>query len=296
MTDYRVKLDVYNGPLDLMLYLIKRDEIDIHDIPIAKILEQYLGYVTLVKQIDPDVAGEFLVMASTLMEIKTRMLLPRQEGAGQDDGAFDPRSELVRQLLEYKAFKDAADGLRSSASLQSLRFPRRPPELQAQEQGKDLDDVVIWDLLDAFNAIMAEIGKGKRETEIIYDDTPIELHVEDILDRLRRETGLTFRAIFAGRTTHSECIGLFLAVLELCRRNAILVEQERSFGEVYIMLRGPDGKAVVPAQSAEAPAAPPPVAGIPQASGQYISDRADAPPQEEDQDDDSGRETQGSGT
>ena len=127
MGDYRVNLDIYNGPLDLLLYLIRRDEVDIYDIPIAGITEQYIQYVELLKKLDPNLAGEFLVMAATLMEIKTRMMLPSvaaSEG-DQEDVELDPRAELVRQLLEYKAFKDASADLREAHDLQSLKFPRQ---------------------------------------------------------------------------------------------------------------------------------------------------------------------------
>ena len=235
MSDYRVKLDVYNGPMDLLLYLIRRDELDIQDIPIARITEQYIAYVETLHQIDPDLAGEFLVMAATLMEIKTRLLLPVGEEAEEGEEGFDPRAELVRQLLEYKAFKDAAQDLRAAAVEQSMRFPRRPAE-ETAGTGKDLEEVQIWDLVEAFNRIMVAVGKANRQTEIIYDDTPIELHVADILDRLAHDGNMTFRDVFAGRTARSELIGLFLAVLELVRRKRILIEQSQPFGEIYIFI------------------------------------------------------------
>ncbi len=233
MTDYRVKLEIYNGPLDLLLYLIRRDELDIHDIPIADITDQYCAYVDTLKLIDPDLAGEFLVMAATLMEIKTRMLLPRPESEEEGE-AFDPRAQLVRQLLEFKAFKDAAGNLRDAAAEQALRFPRRPAELLEEGDGKDLEEVQIWDLVEAFNALMTAIGQDLRATAIIYDDTPIELHCADILDRLSREGNLTFREIFLGRTSRTELVGLFLALLELIRRRAVYIEQQASFGEIYV--------------------------------------------------------------
>jgi len=178
MNEYRVNLDVYDGPLDLLLYLIRRDEVDIYDIPIAHITEQYLSYVELLKALDPNLAGEFLVMAATLMEVKTRTLLPTpsaEEGA-EEGQALDPRAELVRQLLEYKAFKDAADDLAHQGELQQMRFARtaKPPELDADEL--DIEDVQVWDLLDAFNRLMESIGRQPREHQVIYDDTPIELH------------------------------------------------------------------------------------------------------------------------
>ena len=238
MTDYRVNLDIYNGPLDLLLYLIRREEIDIHDIPIARITEQYCAYVDTLKIINPDIAGEFLVMAATLMEIKSRMLLPQQVD-DDDIEIADPRTELVRQLLQYKAFKDAADNLRRAAEAQSLRFPRRPAEIatnQGDEEEIEIEEVQIWDLLGAFTRLMDSIGysSAQTETEIIYDDTPIELHMADIMDLLKRQGDMTFSQIFQGRTSRSELVGLFLALLELAKRGEIYIEQPQPFGEIYI--------------------------------------------------------------
>ncbi len=249
MTDYRVNLDNYDGPLDLLLYLIRRDEIDIYNIPIARITAQYCAYADTLRQIDPNVAGDFLVMATILMEIKTRMLLPRQEVAEDGEEAFDPRAELVRQLLEYKAFKDAAGELREAAAMQAMRFPRRPAEIEAEEPGMDLEEVQVWDLVDAFNQVMASIGQNVREAAVIYDDTPIELHAEDILHRLRNEGNMTFREVFAGRTSRGEVVGLFLALLELARRRAVYLEQDRAFEEVRIFLNpNPPADADAPEQ------------------------------------------------
>ena len=240
MNDYRVNLDIYNGPLDLLLYLIRREEVDIHDIPIARITEQYVQYVELLKALDPNLAGEFLVMAATLMEIKTRMLLPTAppEEAGEEGLEIDPRTELVRQLLEYKAFKDAAGDLADAASQQAMKFPRWPGKFQDtdEEAELDLEDVQVWDLLDAFSRLMEATGQMTSLHEVIYDDTPIELHAEDILDRLTREGPMTFREVFAGRTVRSEIVGLFLALLELARRKRILLRQDSNFGEIRLDL------------------------------------------------------------
>jgi segregation and condensation protein A len=239
MREYRVKLDIYNGPMDLLLYLIRRDEIDIQDIPIARVTQQYIEHVSTLQHINPDLAGEFLVLAATLLEIKTRMLLPKQEHEGAAVEAFDPRSDLVRQLLEYKAFKDAASDLRDAAESASQRFGRRPPELQAPSGVTDLEDVQIWNLVEAFNSLLKSIGQNLGQTEIIYDDTPIEMHAQDILDRLRDEGRMTFRQVFAGRTLRTELVGLFLAMLELIRRRQIRVTQEELFGEIHICLLKP---------------------------------------------------------
>ncbi|HUS47612.1 MAG TPA: segregation/condensation protein A, partial [Phycisphaerae bacterium] len=195
--DYRVKLDVYNGPLDLLLYLIRREEVDIYDIPIASVTEQYLQYVELIKTLDPDLAGEFMVMAATLLEIKTLMLLPTPQFGDDAEGVqLDPRAELVRQLLQYKAFKDAAAELEDSAAAQALKFARPPAKFDGNEEASvDLEDVQIWDLFDAFSRIMESIGHRPTHHEVIYDDTPVELHAADILDRLSREGPMTFDRI-----------------------------------------------------------------------------------------------------
>ena len=248
--DYRVELDVYNGPMDLLLYLIKRDELDVADIPIARITDSYVQYVNMLKEmsteggLDINVAGDFLVMAATLMEIKSAMLLPKpppepgQEGqrsAAQD--LADPRYELVQQLLEYKRFKDNAALLERQQHAHENRFPRYPARLEGQSDEPppvDLEEVQVWDLLDAFSKLMRDLGVRKRMHEVVYDDTPIDLHAADIEDRLMREGKLTLRALIVGRKSRSEMIGVFLALLELIREKKILVHQIDVHGEMEI--------------------------------------------------------------
>lgn len=236
MADYRVKLDIYSGPLDLLLYLIRREEVDIHDIPIARITEQYVRHVDMLKEFDPNIAGEFLVMAATLMEIKARMLLPAPEmPEGAEGMEIDPRAELVRQLMEYKSFKDASVDLTEMAREQALRFPRGPARPQHPEALEwDLEDVQVWHLFDAFSRIMESIGSRATHHEVIYDDTPVELYATDIMDRLRREGGMSFERIFVGTTVRSEIVGLFLALLELVRLRKIFTRQEANFGEIHV--------------------------------------------------------------
>lgn len=237
--EYRVELDVYNGPLDLLLYLIKRDELDISDIPISRILDSYMDYVGMLRQmrqeegLDINVAGDFLVMAATLMEIKSAMLLPKPPPAPGEESAAaeltDPRYELVQQLLEYKRIKDSAMLLEKRRHEQEQRFPRvpaLPPGAADEPPPIDLDEVQIWDLLTAFGRLMKEVGvRGPRVHEVIYDDTPIDLHAADIEDRLSREGKLSLRALIVGRSSRSEMIGVFLALLELIRQKKILVAQ-----------------------------------------------------------------------
>ena len=249
--EYRVELEVYNGPLDLLLYLIKRDELDIYDIPISKITDSYLAYVNMLRGIktreglDINVAGDFLVMAATLMEIKSAMLLPKAPAAQQNEGPTaaqeitDPRYELVQQLLEYKKLKDSATLLERRQQEHEARFPRVPASREGEGDEPppvDLDEVQIWDLLTSFDRLMKEVGTRKpRYHEVLYDDTPIDLHAADIEDRLKREHKLTLRQLIVGRKSRSEMIGVFLALLELIREKKILVEQNQVQDELEIV-------------------------------------------------------------
>ena len=236
MTQYRVALDVYDGPLDLLLYLIRREEVDIYDIPIAHLTKQYLQYIELLKELDPDAGSEFLVLAATLMEIKSRTLLPRPPEEEADGDDADPRLELVRQLLEYKKFKDAARHLHQCAADEALKFPRIPNVAPPETDEMDLDTIDIWDLFDTFNRLLEQTGKQQAVHTVDIDDTPIALHAEDMLDSLERAGGAQpFEDIFAGRT-RAEMIGLFLALLELIRKRRIRVTQERATGPIWINL------------------------------------------------------------
>ncbi len=238
MSEYRVNLDIYNGPLDLLLYLIKREEVDIYDIPIANITRQYVQYVEVLQQVDPNLAGDFLVMAATLVEIKTRMLLPApQIEEDEEDEGIDPRAELVRRLLEYKAFKDAAGELSEIAEQQEKRHPRVPvrPDFQAEKQ-TDLEDVQIWDLFDAFSRLLTEVGQDKPTHEVIYDDTPIATHAENILEIVQNQGATSFSRLFEGAGTRTEIVGIFLALLELTRQKRILCRQDQNFTDIEILL------------------------------------------------------------
>jgi len=254
--DYRVQLEAFEGPLDLLLHLIRRAEVDITDIPIAAIAEQYMAYLQGLERIDIDLAGEFLVMAATLMEIKSRMLSPaRRDGIGEgaERGALteDPRAELVRQLLAYKQYRVAAASLEDRKEAWVRRFPggragiddERLREAVAQHEGElDLEDLSLTDLVEAFSKIVAAVNFDTLGAHTItYDDTPLELHADDILDRVRNETGaaaIPLSSLFQGRT-RAEMIGLFLATLELVRRRAVTLRQDKPRGEIMIGL-GPE--------------------------------------------------------
>ncbi len=238
MEEYRVQLETYSGPMDLLLYLIRREEVDVYDIPISRILEQYIGYVRLMEELDPDGVGDFLVLAATLMEIKSRLLLPTPPPEVDDGEMLDPRADLVRQLLAYRTFREAAGALRDRGDLWASRFGRSGIEMPdgEQEPDVDLEEVQVWDLLTAFNKLLASVGQRTVAHEVIYDDTPITLHAADILDRLEREgPTLLFEQIFEGRS-RGEMIGLFLALLELIRQKRIRVQQDELHGQITVFL------------------------------------------------------------
>ena len=238
MSDYRVNLDIFAGPLDLLLYLVRKEEVDIYDIPIAKITDQYIRYIEMLKSLDIDLAGDFLVMAATLMQIKSAMLLPKADTGNLDDEDIgDPRKELIRQLLEYKKFKDAANQLDAAADERLERFSR-PNTIIEQfksevEPEVDLEQVTIWDLLEAFDSVCKAIG-NPPDISSIKDDTPIDLYQIEILHRLQTEGPLVFRRIFEpcikqgeseSRSNRFVLVGLFLAILELIREKLICTEQ-----------------------------------------------------------------------
>jgi segregation and condensation protein A len=249
MDEYRVNLEVFAGPLDLLLYLVRKEEVDIYDIPIARITAQYIRYIDLMKDMDIDLAGDFLVMAATLMEIKSAMLLPRTETVeGESTEIHDPRAELVRQLLEYKRIKDVANLLADAADQRQQRFTRPDAILTSlkknDEPEVDLDQVSIWTLLEAFDSILKATGHVSAYSHI-SDETPIDLYQIEILHRLQTEGPMTFEKIFLDRTDRLVMIGLFLATLELIRDQLISVEQTEIKGAIYIK-----ALTVVPAEKA----------------------------------------------
>jgi len=236
--DYRVNLEIFAGPLDLLLYLVRKEEVDIYDIPIAKVTEQYIHYVEMLKSFNIDLAGDFLVMAASLMEIKSAMLLPKvspeQLQAGE---AVDPRAELVRQLLEYKKFKDAANLLKATADRHHQRFGRPDSIVEklkpTTEPEFDMDQISIWDLLDAFDSIM-KATSGLPPMNHIKDDTPIDLYQIEILHRLQSEGPMSFERVFEAKRNRLVMVGLFLALLELIRDNLIWAEQAQSTGDIFL--------------------------------------------------------------
>jgi segregation and condensation protein A len=249
--DYRVQLEAYAGPLDLLLHLVKRNEVDLHEIPIARLTDQYLAHLRVLETLDMDQAGEFLVLAATLLEIKSKLIQPgeEQEESAQDDGqdeaeaALDPRYELVQQLLAYKQYKDAANHLEQLHADWAARFeagaatPSRPDDQaeNAPPREHELEDLSLMDLCEAFGRILNSIGQAS-DHQVTYDDTPIALHAEDVADRLSREGPMTLQTLIAGRSNRGEAAGLFLATLELVRDKRVRVHQEEIAGPITLEL------------------------------------------------------------
>ncbi|HTU91113.1 MAG TPA: segregation/condensation protein A [Gemmataceae bacterium] len=232
-SDYLVDIDSFRGPLDLLLYLVKRDEVDIRDIPIARVCEQFKTYLDAVQWIDVDQAGEFLVMAATLVEIKTRMLLPRPEESAEP--ADDPRLELVKQLVQYKKFKDAAALLEARAEEQSQRLSRQPSPAPANAAPPAVQPVELWDLVSAFGRLMRETLALQAQT-IAIDETPLHVYMEMIVQRLQAERRLPFSALFTPPYTRGRLVGLFLAILELTKTRRVIPEQPDPLGDIWVSL------------------------------------------------------------
>ena len=239
--DYKVDLEVFEGPLDLLLYLIRRDELDIYDIPIGRITEQYMKYLEVMRQLNLDVAGEFIVMAATLMVIKSRMLLPvdrRVADESGDDEWVDPRLDLVRQLVEYKKFKDAAIRLETMEALTANSFDYgggRPKfEKTAADARGALSHLDLYDLLTAFQEVLARANELPHE-ELKGSRFSVPEKMDIVLNRARSEGQVAFVSLFAEDAPKGEIIVTFLALLELIRQHRVIVYQNAAFHEITIL-------------------------------------------------------------
>ena len=232
---YHVKLEIFEGPMDLLLHLIKKHELDIYDIPIAPITQQYLEYLELMKSLDMEVAGEFLVMAATLTHIKSRMLLPPAETPeGEEDGT-DPRAELIRRLLEYKRFKDAAASLEQKEHDWSRVFTRETeavPELPPDDQPL-LFDFHLFDLLAALKDVLARTPDAG--IEITAEAVSITDKISYILTRLEGADSMLFADLFDRDTTRAHVIATFMALLELMKNRVVRAVQVEQFGAIRLM-------------------------------------------------------------
>ena len=237
MAEYKVKFEVFEGPLDLLLYLIKKEEVDIYDVNLTQLATQFIEYIEVMRLLDLEIAGEFLVMASTLMYIKSRELLPLDQQVqteGEDDGE-DPRWELIRQLVEYKKFKDAAAQLQTLEARQENVFARRPGRLEtAAEPAPVKPDVSLFDLLNAVNAILKRVNARDDSRDVYQDKWTVSEKIEQIIKALAGREGLKFGDLFEGAMSRTEVVVTFLALLELIRLKQLVVAQPEEFGEIEI--------------------------------------------------------------
>ena len=232
--EYKVKLEVFEGPLDLLLYLIKKEELEIHDIPMEKITTQYIQYIELMKMLDLNIAGEFLVMAATLMMIKSRMLLPAEDRPELEEEEEDPRWDLVRQLVEYKKFKDVAMHLESLEARREDIFGRDGADaVLGKEPDVALHDVGLFDLISAFNEALKNV-KSESLREIFAERFTVAEKIEHLGERLRREKRFSVSQMFAGMRSRHEIACTFLALLELIRLNQARAVQKETYGEILI--------------------------------------------------------------
>lgn len=235
--NYKIKLELFEGPLDLLLYLVKKDHLNIYDIPISKVTEQYLQYINLMQLLDLNIAGEFLVMAATLMQIKSKMLLPAEEGIGVEEEKEDPREELIRRLLEYEKFKEIAENLRQKETDQREIFKRPKAEIDRKEAKGDSDvyfEASIFDLISAFSKAIKDIPKDIFY-EVVKDQFTVEQATHEILHLLLVKAEVKLSELFARAKNKMDIIVTFLAVLELIRMKEIIARQNELFEDIEIL-------------------------------------------------------------
>lgn len=259
--DYRVDLDIFRGPLDLLLYLVRQHEVDIVDIPMATITEQFFEYIEVLEQLDVNSIGEFIEMASRLIEIKSREVLPR--GGEVEDELEDPREDLVRQLLEYKKYKDAASILEERGRDWQQRYGRTANDLTEKPRNladEPIQELELWDVVSAFGRI-ARRAEAVKPASIVYDETPIHVYMQQIHNQLIEKGQIAFSDLFTPGMHRSTMVSMFLAVLELVRHHGVRVDQNEIFGEIWLIgdpdaesLPGPGGDVNA---AADAPTAPP---------------------------------------
>jgi segregation and condensation protein A len=232
--EFKVALDVFAGPLDLLLYLVKKHEVDVTEVPIAKVAEEFIAYLDVLEDLAIDQVGEFVDLASVLLEIKARALLPRPEETEEE--AELVKEDLVERLLEYKQFRDAAVLLEDRARQWELRFSRLPIE-EPVEKGKPpevtIADAHVWDLVGAMSRVLRK-KERRKPRQIVHDDTPIEVHMERVAAVVQEKGRAAFTEFFDEDMSRSKMVGIFLAVLELVRRGRLSATQEQLFDEIWL--------------------------------------------------------------
>ena len=236
--DLRIKLPVFEGPLDLLLFLIRKNELDIYDIPIASITSQYVAVLRSMRELDLEIAGEFFVMAATLMEIKSRMLLPRGQaaiGESEEEDPLDPRWELVHQLLQYKKFKEAAARLDELAAFQRDILARRVMEAPVEDGERRLQPVDRIEVWNAFNRVLRHLSEKLVVGEIKGEEVTVADKMEELLELIRTRPAFLFTDLFEGRpVTVRILVATFIAVLELTRLRKLRIRQTEAYTDIYV--------------------------------------------------------------
>jgi len=235
--DYRIKLQVFEGPLDLLLFLIRKNELDIYDIPIESVTRQYIDALQAMQRLDLDVAGEFFVMAATLMEIKSRLLLPKGQHAvdpNAEDEEVDPRWELVHQLIQYRKFKDAAGDLAGLIETRQGNLPRLVPAASGPETERRLRQVDRIELWNTFNTVLRRLAEKLVVGEIHDEVVTVADQMEWLLGRLPASGAITFTQLFPEGTTLRRLVATFLAMLELTRIRKVRVRQDEAFADILL--------------------------------------------------------------
>ena len=244
-TDYQVRVDLYQGPMDLLLYLVRRQEVDLLKVRLTSIVEQFMEFLEVLQILDLDMIGDFIVMASSLVEIKSRMVLPQPEEEKPEEELVDEAgANLISQLLEYKKYKDAATALEDRAAEWQERYPRLSND--RPEAGKDpaadmIREVELWDLVAALSRILKGVIV-EEETAIVYDDTPIAVWQQRIRERIKQQGRVQFSEFFEGENVQRRIVGIFLAILELVRHHGFRTDQPQLHGEIWIMPPRPGGQ------------------------------------------------------
>jgi len=235
-TEYKVRLEIFEGPLDLLLYLIKRDELDIYDISLERITQQYLEYLQAFKELNIDVAGEFVVMAANLIYLKSRSLLPADQQPPEEDvDEDDPRWDLIRQLIEYKKFKEAASHLQARELEQERIFARIGDGIVPEMMPLHLGEVGIFQLINAFQNVIKRLEAKDDLREIFGENFTVSDKIERILQMLARDTSVRFSELFVRMASRVEIVVTFLALLELIRLKQVRAIQPDEFEEIEIV-------------------------------------------------------------
>lgn len=237
---YRVELDHFRGPLDLLLYLVRRNELSVTAVPVSSIVSQFVDFMQGLAALDLEQVGEFVVLSSTLVELKSREVIPETTESDEpaaDPSADEPRSELIEQLLQYKRYREAGLALEERAATWQLRYPRlhddRPQATRNLSQDR-IKEVELWDLVSALGRVLQKQAV-ETNAKIRYDETPISVYVERISERVRAEGRVRFSSFFGGLHVRSQIIGVFLAILELLRHHHYRAEQPADYGEIFVL-------------------------------------------------------------